>query len=342
MQRIFRLPMSQRSSFILKRRPKFRNGRRRRNRPWFGRRSNFQRGGRGAALLWAAVCLRRGSLELIRALRAEKKRLKGLKNDHGAKAPSDSGKRTDVQKHKCVKLSNSAKCALLTVFEALLAALLLCLRQQRREDSARLFFPQIPVSVRGFTVLTVIFGLMPALSAAFAIEARLMPVFKKPRPLPRLSLRGGIGEENRTLVAVPVLITSEKSVRQAAETLEAHYLAAQDFAAANCGAEFAILADFPDSAEKTKRGEAELIELAKKLTDDLNSRFAPAEGRCSIICTGNVFSIRRTVFIWAGSVSAVRWRHCLTVPRTGIRTSFCWQLSGYLQRKRTLSLSCRS
>lgn len=107
---------------------------------------------------------------------------------------------------------------------------------------------------------------MPALSAAFAIEARLMPVFKKPRPLPRLSLRGGIGEENRTLVAVPVLITSEKSVRQAAETLEAHYLAAQDFAAANCGAEFAILADFPDSAEKTKPGEAELIELAKNLS----------------------------------------------------------------------------
>ena len=61
MQRIFRLPMSQRSSFILKRRPKFRNGHRRRNRPWFGRRSNYQRGGRGAALLWAAVCLRKGS-----------------------------------------------------------------------------------------------------------------------------------------------------------------------------------------------------------------------------------------------------------------------------------------
>lgn len=70
-----------------------------------------------------------------------------------------------------------------------------------------------------------------------------------------------------------MLITSEKSVRQAAEALEAHYLAAQDFAAANCGAEFAILADFPDSAEKTKPGEAELIELAKKLIDDLNSRF---------------------------------------------------------------------
>lgn len=42
--------------------------------------------------------------------------------------------------------------------------------------------------------------------------------------------------------------------------------------------EFAILADFPDSAEKTKPGEAELIELAKKLIDDLNSRFC-AGGR---------------------------------------------------------------
>lgn len=175
MQRIFRLPMSQRSSFILKRRPKFRNGRRRRNRPWFGRRSSFQRGGRGAALLWAAVCLRRGKPELLRALRAEKKRLKGLKNDNGAKAPSDSGKRTDVQKHKCVKLSNSAKCALLTVFEALLAAALLVPAAAAAGRLGSAFFPANTRVSAWSTVLTVIFGLMPALSAAFAIEARLMP-----------------------------------------------------------------------------------------------------------------------------------------------------------------------
>lgn len=238
----------------------------------------LSKGRTGRRALVGCSLLAEGKPELIRALRAEKKRLKGIKTDNGAKAPSDSGKRTDVQKHKCVKLSNSAKCALLTVFEALLAAALLVPAAAAAGRLGSAFFPANTRVSAWFTVLTVIFGLMPALSAAFAIEARLMPVFKKPRPLPRLSLRGGIGEKNRTLVAVPVLITSEKSVRQAAETLEAHYLAAQDFAAANCGAEFAILADFPDSAEKTKPGEAELIELAKKLTDDLNSRFC-AGGR---------------------------------------------------------------
>lgn len=233
----------------------------------------LSKGRTGRRALVGCSLLAEGKPELIRALRAEKKRLKGLKNNNGANSPSDSGNRTDVQKHKCVKLSNSAKCALLTVFEALLAAALLVPAAAAAGRLGSAFFPANTRVSAWFTVLTVIFGLMPALSAAFAIEARLMPVFKKPRPFPRLSLRGGIGEENRTLVAVPVLITSEKSVRQAAETLEAHYLAAQDFAAANCGAEFAILADFPDSAEKTKRGEAELIELAKKLIDDLNSRF---------------------------------------------------------------------
>ena len=133
----------------------------------------------------------------------------------------------NFEKHKCVKLSNSAKCALLTVFEALLAAALLVPAAAAAGRLGSAFFPANTRVSAWSAVLTVIFGLMPALSAAFAIEARLMPVFKKPRPLPRLSLRGGIGEENRTLVAVPVLITSEKSVRQAAETLEAHYLAAQ-------------------------------------------------------------------------------------------------------------------
>ena len=78
----------------------------------------LSKGRTGRRALVGCSLLAEGKPELLRALRAEKKRLKGIKNDNGAKAPSDSGKRTDAQKHKCVKLSNSAKCALLTVFEA--------------------------------------------------------------------------------------------------------------------------------------------------------------------------------------------------------------------------------
>lgn len=109
----------------------------------------LSKGRTGRRALVGCSLLAEGKPELIRALRAEKKRLKGLKNDHGAKAPSDSGKRTDVQKHKCVKLSNSAKCALLTVFEALLAAALLVPAAAAAGRLGSAFFPQIPVSVRG-------------------------------------------------------------------------------------------------------------------------------------------------------------------------------------------------
>ena len=116
----------------------------------------LSKGRTGRRALVGCSLLAEGKPELIRALRAEKKRLKGLKNDNGANSPSDSGKRTDVQKHKCVKLSNSAKCALLTVFEALLAAALLVPAAAAAGRLGSAFFPANTRVSAWSTVLTVI------------------------------------------------------------------------------------------------------------------------------------------------------------------------------------------
>lgn len=52
----------------------------------------LSKGRTGRRALVGCSLLAEGKPELIRALRVEKKRLKGLKNDHGANSPSDSGK----------------------------------------------------------------------------------------------------------------------------------------------------------------------------------------------------------------------------------------------------------
>lgn len=218
----------------------------------------------GRRALVGCYLLAEGRPELLHALR------RGKDSRAGEKKP------LFVQQ----KTANAAKCAALTALEALLAfaILLPAAAAAGRLGSAFSSAERGASENLIFVLLTVLLGLLPALSAAASIEARLAAMFKKPRPLPRLALRGGIDRENRTLVAVPVLVTSEESVRQAVRQLESHYLAAGDFAAANEGAEFAVLADFPDSAEKNRRGEAELIALAKKQIDELNSRFC-AGGR---------------------------------------------------------------
>ncbi|MFC1660827.1 glycosyl transferase, partial [Gemmatimonadota bacterium] len=74
-------------------------------------------------------------------------------------------------------------------------------------------------------VLLGILGLVPASEIAVTLVHRLVPILVRPRLLPKLELAQGVPPELRTLVVVPMLLTSHDDIQEQVEGLEVHYLA---------------------------------------------------------------------------------------------------------------------
>lgn len=133
----------------------------------------------------------------------------------------------------------------------------------------------LAAAAAGDGIAAAIFAILPACAVAHALLLRIYTVVIKPKPLPRLALDFGVGEGNRTLVCIPVLITSEKSVSDALTMLESHYLSNR-----LDNVEFAVLGDFPDAAVSESPEEQRLLKLARKRVDELNRSYC--QGGASI------------------------------------------------------------
>jgi cyclic beta-1,2-glucan synthetase len=112
--------------------------------------------------------------------------------------------------------------------------------------------------------------LIPASDLAVALVQRIAHRLVRPRPLPRLDLRGGVPEAARTMVIVPTILSSVEGAQALVERLEVHALGNMD-----PRIHFALLTDFPDAACEHLPGEAEALEAAVAGIRALNTRYAP-------------------------------------------------------------------
>ncbi len=106
-------------------------------------------------------------------------------------------------------------------------------------------------------------------SAAISLSAvtTVFGFMKKPKRILRLRVDNAVGGF-AAAAAVPVLLTDEKTVREALDTLEAHYLANRLE-----GALFVLLGDLPDSDTKTAAGDGAIISAAKRGVEKLNDAY---------------------------------------------------------------------
>ncbi len=111
---------------------------------------------------------------------------------------------------------------------------------------------------------------IPAMDLAVAIVNREVMDWVGPRPLPRLRLRGGVPEELRTVVVVPTLLTSLKTIAEQVNRLEVHFLANPDG-----DLRFALLTDWMDSSSETGDGDGELLTAVSDGISTLNKRHGP-------------------------------------------------------------------
>jgi cyclic beta-1,2-glucan synthetase len=116
-------------------------------------------------------------------------------------------------------------------------------------------------------------GLVPALDAGVALVNRAVTRGFGATLLPGLELREGIPAHLRTLVAVPILLTTREALDEQIERLEIHHLASPEGEL-----HFALLSDWTDAPAETLEADQALLDAATLGIARLNQQYGPAAG----------------------------------------------------------------
>ncbi|MFZ1015956.1 MAG: glucoamylase family protein, partial [Terracidiphilus sp.] len=137
--------------------------------------------------------------------------------------------------------------------------------------------------------------LVPALQDAVDLVNKLVSTLFEPEPLPKLDFSDAIPADCTTLVAVPSLLLNEDQVHQLVNDLEVRFLANRD-----PNLHFALLTDLPDAVSEPREKDSDsLVELAARLIDALNMKYASAKyGKFLLLHRHRVFNRRQGV--WMG------------------------------------------
>ena len=114
-------------------------------------------------------------------------------------------------------------------------------------------------------------AMIPASDLAIALINRAVTETFGPRTLPRLELPEGVPPSLRTLVVVPVLLTSEAAVAEHIDHLEVHFLANPDG-----DIHFGLLSDWVDAPTEALSEDDRLLGAAVAGIARLNARHGPA------------------------------------------------------------------
>ena len=113
-------------------------------------------------------------------------------------------------------------------------------------------------------------GFVVALDAAMALVNGSITSRFGAKPLPELALRDGITEPLRTLVVVPIMLTTPEALTRHLERLEIHHLASPDG-----DVSFVLLSDWTDAAAGQVDGDDVLVENAVEGIRRLNRQYGP-------------------------------------------------------------------
>jgi cyclic beta-1,2-glucan synthetase len=116
-------------------------------------------------------------------------------------------------------------------------------------------------------------GAIPAIDAAVALVNRAVMRGFGATPLPALELRNGVPAHLRTLIAVPMLLTTREAIEEQIERLEVHHLASPEG-----DLHFALLSDWVDAATEHVEDDVALLQTAVAGIARLNQRYGAAPG----------------------------------------------------------------
>jgi cyclic beta-1,2-glucan synthetase len=108
-----------------------------------------------------------------------------------------------------------------------------------------------------YAIACAVLGMIPAIDVAVALVNRAVMRGFGATTLPGLALREGVPASMRTMVVVPILLTTREALETQLERLEVHYLASSEGEL-----HFALLSDWADAATQSTADDAALLKLA--------------------------------------------------------------------------------
>lgn len=131
------------------------------------------------------------------------------------------------------------------------------------------FMPEWPVAEKPWQVLWMFLLLISCFSQlSVSVINWATTLWVRPRLLPRMDYSTHIPPENRTLVAIPTMLSDKAYVEEQIEMLEIRYLANKID-----NLHFCLLTDFLDAAEQTLPVDEELLDLACSMIAKLNEKY---------------------------------------------------------------------
>src|SRR5258708_39276492 len=110
--------------------------------------------------------------------------------------------------------------------------------------------------------------LLPASELAVLIVNYLVTSLLPPEVLPKMSFeKEGIPDDCRTLVVVPMLLTTPSAIESQLSRLEIHYLGNTD-----ANLRFSLLSDFSDAPLQNMPEDAEYIDIVARGVEELSRR----------------------------------------------------------------------
>jgi cyclic beta-1,2-glucan synthetase len=157
-------------------------------------------------------------------------------------------------------------------------------RRWLRTHAARAYFGSLFLLTAGFVAAPLIFvsglvsgltlGLLgfllvlPASELAVLALSYFVTSLLPPQVLPKLSFeKEGIPDDCRTLVVVPMLLTTPSAIQNQLSQLEIHYLGNTD-----ANLRFSLLSDFSDAPRQSMPEDAEYIDIVARGVEELNRR----------------------------------------------------------------------
>ncbi len=139
--------------------------------------------------------------------------------------------------------------------------------------AAMIFFAGLPSLHAALAIFVVLLALAAASDIGISIVNLWVTHFCSPALLPGLELLDGVPAELRTVVAVPILLTSIADIEESVRGLEVHYLATQDG-----DLRFALLTDWVDSKTETTPQDEKLLAAAAAGIARLNRSYGGVHG----------------------------------------------------------------
>ncbi|PYL61556.1 MAG: hypothetical protein DMF24_06780, partial [Verrucomicrobia bacterium] len=126
--------------------------------------------------------------------------------------------------------------------------------------------------------------LLPASELAVLVVNYVVTSLLHPEVLPKMSFeKEGIPDDCRTLVVVPMLLTTPSAIQSQLNRLEIHYLGNTD-----ANLRFSLLSDFSDAPQQNMPEDAEYIDIVARGVEELNRRHGA--GRFFLFHRGRMWS----------------------------------------------------